>query len=369
MFVFNSKIGTIRLDLSNVDQSSKIEQDIYKTKIGLTQLALRPSMSSDSLLNLDVVERLPSHIQAMLKRKSSRDPNSRFTSKLRVLLDFANTFPPFEQVIGLSWVDDEVFQINKRALAGVLGVKVNTVNVNLRDLGFHQEEPLKDGWSTWRKEGFTRYSALPSIDDFAGCAPPERFAAPRFPRVGKVSAEVQAMFFESSRALWHDFSEGYMVLSLSAEPLLKKVAVQCKCERQSLHNAIDVLRAIICPANESVVTEVVFVRFLAMFGPVNTAMLKIISLLEIAHETGDWLFFDLDKVPAEFYGAFDPNEANCLFIRRKKGMLVSRAWNLPDRDPGQDYVIDECGELYSSWRDYFTLHPMDNQSSSSNEMD
>jgi hypothetical protein len=310
-------------------------------------------MSTEPFLNWDVVNRLPPNIQAILKRKSSRDPNSRFTSKLRVLLDFATNYPRFENDIGLSWVDEETFRINKRALAGVMGVKVNTLNVNLRDLHFEQQNPPKDGWTTWKKEGFTRNSGRPPMDEILPSIPD--FAAQiAFPRIGKVRPETEALFLESARVLWQELVDNFS-LTLGAETFLKKAAAKFKTEQQATQNAVDVLRAIICPSNELVVSEVQFVRFMAMFGPASTAMLKISSLLEISHTTGQWLIFDPATAPPGTSAAFDGTEANCLVIRR--GVSATRVWNLPLVDARADYVVDERGKYYSSWKDYFVQHP------------
>jgi hypothetical protein len=307
-------------------------------------------------MNGDVINRLPANIQAMLKRKSSRDPNSRFTSKLRVLLDFATNFPPFETELGLAWIDDETFKINKRALAGVMGVKVNTLNVNLRDLQFHQQNPPKDGWTQWKKDGFTRQSERPQIDDIGVPGKIPDFIAPMpFPRLGKVRPDVEAMFLDTARLIWRELINNHPFTSINTEPFLRKAAAKFKTEQQAIDNAIDVLRAIICPANELMVSEVQFVRFLAMFGPAATVMLKIASLLEISHATGQWLIFDQTTVPPGVYAAFDTVEANCLVIR--KGNSVSRVWNLPLVDSREDYVVDERGKSYASWKDYFLQHP------------
>jgi hypothetical protein len=250
---------------------------------------------------------------------------------MRLLLDFASTFPLFENDIGLSWVDDETFRINKRALSGVMGVKINTLNVNLRDLEFRQQNAAKSGWTTWKKDGFTRH-ALPPGENSAG-----EFGGPALPRIGKVPPEIEA------------------VMSLAEEPFLEKAAARFKTEQQAMENAVKVLRAIVCPTHEAVVTEAAFVRFMAMFGPASTAMLKIASLLEISEATGRWLVFDTGAARAGFHAMFDTAEANCLLLRN--GQAVTHVWNLPHVDSREDYIVDERGKTYASWSDYFTQHP------------
>jgi hypothetical protein len=312
-------------------------------------------MMSDGLFNTEVISRLPPSLQAMLKRKSSRDPSSRFTAKLRALIDFTAMCPHFESDVGVAWIDDEAFKINKRALAGIMGIKINTLNVNLRDLGFSQEQSTKDGWTRWKKAGFTRHSAG---------APEEASATPPFPemapapvtRIGKVSPDYQACFVDDARQLWRELCDGAAMPSLAVEYFLKKAGEKFRTEQQAMQNAVDVLRAIICPTNEAVVNEAQFVRFMAAFGPVSTVMIKIASLLEVAHSTGQWLTFDPMPAPQSISAAFDRVEANCLVVRR--GQVCTRVWNLPLVDAGRTYVVDELGKMYASWAEYFAHHPV-----------
>ena len=125
-----------------------------------------------------------------------------------------------------------------------------------------------------------------------------------------------------------------------------------------MKNAVDVLRAILCPENEAAVTDIAFARFFAMFGPINTAMVKIEALLWVAHDGGEWLYFDRERAPEERFAAFDPAEANCLVVTRVRGGLLESVWNLPDVEGSQQYLVDNCGKTYSNWREYFVRNPM-----------
>jgi hypothetical protein len=319
-------------------------------------------MSVGAEVNLDVIARLPSDLQAMLKRKSSRDPESRFTSKISALLNYVARSPESEDNIGICWIDDATFKMKKRVLISVLGIKLNTLNVNLRDLHFTQQpSAAKDGWTYWQKEGFTRASiSLLEI--------PMRDAAPKAAQAGKqpgpftlgcVNADGLALFFQEAERLWRELTGAPFVQVFETGSFLQRAARLFKQDGQQEQNALDVLTAIIIPKRMEHTTFERFARFLAMFGPERTVMLKIASLLDCSHRTGQWLYFDTDgmQMPA-LSGSFDLYEPNCLVIRNSG--TVTRVWNAPliEANDKTGYVTDDKGHSYHSWADYFEAHPV-----------
>ena len=314
----------------------------------------------------DIVSKLSPELQTMLKRKSSRDPSSRFTSKLHALLNYVTQYPSLVNDVGLAWVDEETFKMNKHNLSKVMGIKLNTLNVNLRDLAFSQQQPNKDGWTHWKKKGFTKTVLMPVADanpSFVSAAPPRPPEYwPQAPRpmrqicLGQMQQHRVQAFYESARRLWNRIADPRTRTTAS----IRCAAEALKQEGQELQNSIDVLQAIISPNGVDTVTFEQVVKFLAMFGPERTAMLKIASLLGCSQRTGQWLRLDTqDFMPSTTsWAAFDDNEPNCLVIH--KGGSVAKVWNLPLVDAGQEryYLVDDSEQKYLSWEDYFDAHPV-----------
>ena len=89
-------------------------------------------------------------------------------------------------------------------------------------------------------------------------------------------------------------------------------------------------------------------------------MEKIASLLNCSNRSGQWLRLgqlDSRTTARGIYGAFDDNEPNCLVIRQTRRAPI-RVWKVPLIEAGQRYVIDEHGETYESWDDYFRRSPV-----------
>jgi hypothetical protein len=306
---------------------------------------------------------LPLDIQAILKRKSSRDPSSRFSSKLWAILSHVARFPSFEQNLGVGWAEDDVFKLHKRTLASLLDIKLNTLNVDLRDLGFKQQQHDKDGWTHWKHDGFTRNASscpddppLPMMTILRPIAP-----IPTLFDLGPCSKLMLEQFFQQTSLMWRELS-GSSTMPVESSWFVRRAAERFRQETQPIQNAIDVLTAIIASTPDGSTTYDHFARLMAMFGPEKSLMLKIASLLESSQKSGQWLYFNTEQPHfLTTYGSFDRDTPNCLVLRKYD--TVSRIWNFPtvEQAPGTQYLMDDLGQMYASWAGYFAMHPVRQQ--------
>ena len=332
--------------------------------------------------NQDAKSLLPPEIREALKRKSSRDPASRFTAKLHLLLKYSMKDRSFEERLGCGWVTDDQFRICKSVLCDVMGIKLNTLNVNLRDLNFQQKQRDKDGWTLWTRSGFTRSSSgmangdqddamLQKKHQITGYRPDACYMSNELPfHLGMLTAEMNAQFLFTAQQQWREITDSNAP-SFDTQLLIERAALQFKYEHQPDENAREVIKAIVTP-NEVPprLTFSHFCRLLAMFGPPDTIMLKIASLLTCSNNSGNWLTFDTDSghVHQPPYASFDVNCPNCLVIIRKdksldKDRSIEKVYNDPivPQDPQRKmmYLVDENQKRYSSWEEYFEQHPID----------
>jgi hypothetical protein len=315
---------------------------------------------------------LPEHIRDALKRKSSRDPASRFHTKLHLLLSYSSDVPSVQDQLGLCWASDDEFRMNKSVLCEVMGIKLNTLNVNLRDLHFRQLQRDKEGWTVWKRPGFTRaanaveHESDPTLSPLrrAGASaepafvPLPRATPPTF-SLGRLTDFQCARFFGEAQRLWTDVLECHPTFGVSADVVIDKAAGRFRYEEQPLQNARDVIDAIIRPAaTDSRLVFADFSRFMAMFGPENTLMLKIASLLTCSNGSGNWLTFERAGGARAPFAAFDPTMPNCLVVHHGD-RTTERVYNNPTAESGREpYVIDEYGKAYRDWDEWFGRHPV-----------
>lgn len=308
----------------------------------------------------DPMNILPPEYQTMLKKKSSRDPSTRFATKLHLLLNYVENNPGLEDKIGCAWVTEDEFRINKKTLVKIMGIKVNTLNVNLSTLKFDQQKHNKDGWTMWKRPGFTK-----SAQDFPD---PNSFAQiPKQPKsftihfnLGEMTYQDAERFGQVCRQLWTELV-GPEDRPVETTSFITQAATRFKQPEQPLDNAIDVLRAIIAPnQDQRVIDYNQFCKFMAMFGPENTIMLKIASLLSCSNDNGQWLIFSKDANMATnplIQGAFDDQQPNCLVIHTRSHQY--KIWNLPNEEALKSkYIIDQSHTFYSSWEEYFQNNPI-----------
>lgn len=311
----------------------------------------------------DPLQILPYDIQAILKRKSSRDPSSRFSSKLHILLNYVNEHPDLDEKIGCSWVTDEEFRINKRTLVNIMGIKINTLNVNLHDLGFKQQKHNKDGWTLWKKDGFSRNSTdyTETVQAAANAVSPKPKGFALNFNLGKTCPKDFDAFKLTCSRIWTDITQSDD-RPVATNIFIQNAAARFKQPEQPLDNAQEVLQAIISPQrNAPYVTYTQFCKFMAMFGPEDTIMLKIASLLSCSNNSGQWLIFDPSNTPGPFCGSFEDQEPNRLVLRCTQSITITTqsVWNMPliSAKNNYNYICDEKNCMYRSWEDYFHQYP------------
>jgi hypothetical protein len=312
-----------------------------------------------------VAQSFPSDLREILQRRSSRDPSTRFPRKLHAILSYISANPDLEDQAGIGWIDDTVFRIYKPRLLGVLGLKLNTLNVNLRDLHFVQLQSDRSGWTRWRRDGFNRREfdiAGHAEDDpvgfFAAQQPAQVTVPPETVAISRISPDQFDAFRDHAFLEWQGIVDSVSDLSVSSVFFVSKAAVRYRLPKQPGGNAFDVIQAIIAPQNQVSIKIEEFYRFLARFGPNETVMLKVQSLLETATARRPWLYFGACPSSSRtVYGTFDDVETNALVIRRGK-TEIDRVWNLPLVPFGEQFIIDKADRMYGSWEEYFQVNPV-----------
>jgi hypothetical protein len=250
--------------------------------------------------------------------------------------------------------------MKKSVLARVLGIKVNTLNVNLRDLHFDNLDKEQDGWTYWKRTGFSRTSFLwpNGSNTRRSSAPPEPMSAVFHHRMELSDCPE---FVNTTTILWAELFGLSPGALLTPNVAIDKIAKRFKQSEQPLDNARDVMKALLCPTGyEPVLTFTDLYRLLAMFGPPNTIMIKIAALLTCSNRTGKWLTFDSEAAMLRSppVAAFEKSRPNCLVIRHGD-RTITRVFNDPTVDAlTGGYVTDSDGTRYYGWEEYFADKPV-----------
>ena len=287
------------------------------------------------------IGQLPSDIRAMIKRKSSRDPLSRFANKLHVLLNYAGDDLVKQQFIGVGWKTDEIFKINKKRLVNVMEIKLNTLNVNLKDLGFVQLASDHNGWTEWKRQSFNRQSNVLELSEissdksinkendknkgnFIEDIQLNKISTLKDINIGGVSIEISNIFRKITISIWEEIIENYENKSvITLNEFFHVAAERFRASHQPLRNSNMVLNAVFLYNDPNQLTIIDFAKFLAKFSPEETLMEKIGSLTSSSNQFGNWLRLINDPIElkdenSNFYGYFDNIDPNCMILSINK---------------------------------------------------
>ena len=337
------------------------------------------SMELDFSSVSDGFEALPPEIQVMLKRKSSRDPNSRFSSKLHMLLNYAGNDAAKQEFIGAGWTEGGNFRINKKRLITIMDIKLNTLNVNLKDLKFQQLHSDQAGWTLWCRDGFAPNSTIDDIaevksekfsqkgEKLVTTVPNDEMQQSKLTvlkdiSLGKSDPAQTQLYKKIAISIWDELLDSPVQKSaVSPQEFINASAIRFRASHQKLENAKQILNHVFLYPDQSQLTIMDFAVFLARFGPEETLMQKVGSLLKSSNENGNWLRLTVahDYIPGEndFYGFFDDVDNNGFVLKKRDGSTI-KIYNIVDAPATEPYLIDMNNQKYKSWQDYFILNPI-----------
>ena len=321
---------------------------------------------------------LPEYIREVISQRSTRNPGSRFARKIFTLLSYVDTKPEAVNDVGLQWITDDRFRMNKKILRNLLEIKENSLNVNLRKLSFIQLQNDKGGWTEWTKKDFTRREMASIsadgqeeqpfghllVDGILQQPMPQMqgtmqqdvmFMKANDISLGAISADRKANIIKKAILIWQEIVENDSLDVVSSEFAVFKIARRWQLPGQSFENALSVIKVVLAPNELSqTVSFIDFYRLYAAFGPEPAAMLKIKSILDAGAGENGWIYFGFSSLEVkkfvDQYACFDENEPNCLIC--VNGLDACKAWNLPDANVGESYIYGDNGNYYNDWVSY-----------------
>ena len=328
-----------------------------------------------------MADKLPDFVKEIINQRSSRNPASRFERKIHTLLSYVETNPEDFETIGLQWISDGRFRMNKKIVKEVLGIKENSLNSNLRRLEFIQTSGDKLGWTEWYKKDFNKVElssfqneAIPISDEqfprimvssvFSNQANQQSLPIPSedaFSKaahisLGGITEERKQNVLKQAIQIWQEIANNDTSESLSGEYFLFRLAKKWLLPGQDFNNALSVLSNILI-LDSSMISFINFYKVYCAFGPEPTVMNKIADLLDVCAGDDGWLYFgfslaEIKSVTLQ-YAYFDDNEPNCLVL--VNGPNSTKVWNIPDIKSNESYVFSEDSNYYREWSSFFNL--------------
>jgi hypothetical protein len=300
---------------------------------------------------------LPRDLVSAIQIRSNRNEESRFPYKLWRLLEWSDGNPTRAERVGCAWVDDTEFWIHKPKLHQTLGIRRNTLDVNLRHLGFAPTRRSTTAALTfYRNDRFSRKASHEDIE-----------------RIRNVRCKSEALQHLDIRAVYLPILQSLQLFMMEATQMsqFKRDVIQ---EWQRLVNSklvfglgigdflvllqgdLDAnhpqgsavrlnLAQALTPRNPNVCEIFDFALFLARFGPYRTIPDKLYQFQTVANDLKNDLYaFAWPSLPSHF----SPTFHNC-FRFQLSPTGEYHCYNLPLVDSKSQFLVDEDGAVYQSW--------------------
>jgi hypothetical protein len=302
---------------------------------------------------------LPEDLLKVVRNRSNRQEHSRFPYKLWRLLNWVTDDAHRFQVAGCGWVSDSEFFIEKSVLCKTMNIEPNTLNVNLRHLGFQQSRSHEGVRTFWSNEGFSR-NAQP--EDF------ERIRNSRCRPEALQKLDIRAVFLPILEPLqiwggnpvetnqfkrevvmeWHRLVGKKLIFALAATDFftilhadLDEIHGRQAPDRLLLQHALTIRQREVCDVFD-------FALLLDRFGPYRTVPEKLNQYQQLLNEMKPDFYAYGWPAPA-FGSYFSATFHNCFrFPLTPTGEY--HCYNLPWMDTGAQFLTDEDGTLFQSWQ-------------------
>lgn len=292
------------------------------------------------------INEIPNSVLEFVRKRSNRDESSRFPHKLWILLNWSGQNERRGELCGCGWTSDEVFFIEKTKLCEVLDIKINTLNVNLKTLGFKAAGNRNKNITYWRNPVFHKSS---NPQDFGRI----RNSRSRSPALMNLTPN--AVYFpllENIRLYGMDQQKintfkCHVVDSweyLVGSSLI--FAVGFNDFTQTLYDKVSPINFQFLPQTlitkyPNVVGIFDFAIFLARFGPFNDINIKLTQYRSVTDELSkNEIFINSSYTQMAFHNCFR-------FQLAQDGEY--HCYNMPTFCSEAQFLIDEDGTAYSSW--------------------
>jgi hypothetical protein len=306
---------------------------------------------------------VPGDLLDRIRSRSNRKEQSRFPYKLWDLLSWSGRDPARLSACGCGWKDDDQFYINKSVLCTVMDIKPNTLNVNLRELGFvklSREEQV----SIWKHPSISEndrsgyFGSIRNVrsrpESVAGFSvqeaylpllePLELFLCPNFQQANVNQFKYDVII------QWEKLIQSELTFAVPRDWFIDLLMHHIAPTQDSQFDG-DLLDQVLESRIPWLVEVLDFAKLMARFGPFRTFGEK----LKQYHNVIRFQHHDL-FMPVQAGEYFARTFHNCFCFRASQNCGEYHFYNLPYADSNSQYLVDEDDVVYVNWEQMLKRH-------------
>lgn len=293
---------------------------------------------------------VPDDVLNIVRKRSTKSQNSRFPFKLKALLDWAGKDEKKSEICGCGWINNTIFFLDKIKLAELFEIKSNTINQNLKDLGFSQAMP-RNGKLTYYTHPNIHINSKP--EDLEAIKYNERPKISNLPYLnffgvyvallediilyGLTDKEITA-FKHNVIVNWEKIIKPLHLFAISYEEFTESFE-----EQAGVCNDPYALQEALTSRNPGVIDIIDFAKFMARFGPFDNIIFKLGKFQQIIPD----IRIDMTQLGtiSSFFGC---TYHNCFSFKLNCGEY--HCYNLPHIGSSSNYLQNEENERFQSWQ-------------------
>jgi hypothetical protein len=308
---------------------------------------------------------LPDDLLNRIRGRSNRKEQSRFPYRLWELLSWVGRDPTRVEAAGCGWQDANVFSINKPVLCEAMQIKENTLNVNLKELGFTRVS-RSGKLSTWKHSAFSEtessvyFGCVRNVrsrpDSVAGLSvraaylpllePLELFLGPNFQQsvVNQFKCDVITQ--------WEKLLQSEMTFAVPRDRFIDLLLHHITPSQTGPVDS-ELLKQVVESRIPRLVEALDFAKLMARFGPFRTLGEKLRHYQKVVQTfQPDPLFHPI--LPAHYFAA---TFHNCFSFAASQFCGEYHCYNLPYADSNSQYLVDEDDVVYDNWEQMLNRNP------------
>lgn len=296
---------------------------------------------------------VPDGLISFIRKRSSRSEKTRFPYKLFSLLGWAGKEPQRWENAGCGWVSDTEFFIDKKKICELMNVKLNTLNVNLKTLGFEKSQTRKDNRTFYKNEGFSYLDTTVRFESIRNSrCKSESLRNLNLSAVYMPCLEPLKLFMMTEQEInqfkhdviekWSGIVELNLVFAIPLNEFIK--FLKSNVDDRAFGDILLVQQAL-APRVPDVWDILDFAIFLARFGPFCNIQSKLYQYQDLINDIQ--FGFITYSTPSSNY--FSDTFHNCFRFHLPQ-IGEYHCYNLPLVYDNTPFLADEDGVVYPSWR-------------------
>ena len=293
---------------------------------------------------------IPDDIKEIVSHRSNRNEKSRFPHRLFTLLKWAGNNEERGKIAGCGWISKDVFFLDKAMICKNMEIKMNTLNVNLKTLGFVKSGKRNKNLTYYSCNQFTNESKEEDFEKIRKTTIHDSimYKAILMPlledlELYKMTLDECLTFKKHVIKVWESIV-GNVLFAVGIGDFIDLLESKLK---DFIFKEMPSIKQALSPRNSGVIDIFDFAVFLARFGPFEHSTLKLYQYTSVAQgELRPDLLYAGAPSFTKYYG---PNFHNCFSFRSPQAGEY-HCYNLPLKNSDEEFLIDEDGLSFASWQ-------------------